>query len=287
LSVDYVLHNGTFITLNDKQPFASAIAVKKGKIFKIGSFDYIKPHINGDTKVLDLQGKTVIPGFVDSHIHLISLGLDMQVVDLRGFTSKLELLSALVRIQRKTPPGNWIKGYGFDETRLDDLPKMKELDKISDENPLYIEGIDSKICILNSLALEKVEINPDVEGVKFAKGKNSKDFTGIIRVSDEKNLYKVVNIPTLDPVDNTLNETELELAIELASKKAVEAGITSIHDPQLPPNALRAFKNVVNDQKISLRSYLGCDRNREYVFSSSISLYTMYKHVYTLWRSLS
>jgi hypothetical protein len=73
----------------------------------------------------------------------------------------------------------------------------------------------------------------------------------------------VVNVPTLDPVDPDLPESELEYAIEIASKKVLEAGITSIHDPQLPPNALRAFRNAVRDDGPPLRLYLGCDRNRD------------------------
>lgn len=103
MHVDLVLHNGNFITLNEEKPFASALAVKEGKIFKIGIYDEIKLLQGENTKVVDLQGKTAIPGFIDSHIHLISLGLDMQVIDLRGITSKSVLLSKLRKATRNTP----------------------------------------------------------------------------------------------------------------------------------------------------------------------------------------
>ncbi|MCK5671014.1 amidohydrolase family protein, partial [Candidatus Bathyarchaeota archaeon] len=84
-------------------------------------------------------------------------------------------------------------------------------------------------------------------------------------------LYQVVNVPTLDPVDPDLPESELEHAIEIASKKVLESGITSIHDPQLPPNALRAFKNAVRDGRTPLRLYLGCDRNKDIPLARYIS----------------
>lgn len=259
---DLILHNGNFITLNEKEPHASALAVKKGKIIKIGQYEDIKLLQDRNTKKVDLLGKTAIPGFIDTHIHLISLGLDMQVIDLHGINSKSVLLSKLKRKTRETPKKNWIKGFGFDETKLDEIPNINELDSISPENPVYLEDLYSKMCIVNSLALNKIYMQKNIEGVTIERNGDLGDLTGIIRVDDQKLLYEVARIPTLDPVDDSLEESELEHAIELASQKVVEAGVTSIHDPQLPPNALRAFMNVVREGRTPLRLYLGCDKNR-------------------------
>ena len=244
MHAELLLHNGKIITLNKEQPFVSSLAVKEGRIFKVGDYDEVKPLMGQNTKVIDLAGKTVIPGFIDSHIHLISLGLDMQVIDLSVVKSKSEILAKLEEA-KGTPQGNWIKAYGFEENELDELPNREELDLLFPNNPVYMEEKHSKMCICNSLALENV------------------DETGEIRVEEEEMLYKVVDIPTLDPVDDYLRESELELAIEIASRKIVQAGITSIQDPQLPPNALRAFKNAVRDGRTPLRLYLGCDKNKE------------------------
>lgn len=259
---DLILHNGNFISLNEKKPYFSALAVKKGKIIKIGQYDEIKSLQGKNTKEIDLLGKTAIPGFIDTHIHLISLGLDMQVIDLHGINTKSVLISKLKRKIRDTPKNNWIKGFGFDETKLDDIPNINELDSISPKNPIYLEDLNSMMCIVNSLALNKVYLQKDIQGVTIERNGDLRDLTGVIRVDNQKLLYEVARIPTLDPVDDGLEESELEYAIELASKRVVEAGITSIHDPQLPPNALRAFKNVVSNGRTSLRMYLGCDKNR-------------------------
>jgi predicted amidohydrolase YtcJ len=124
-----------------------------------------------------------------------------------------------------------------------------------------LEEKGSKMCIANSLALEKLSKTP-IQGVTVMKTLSG-ELTGIIRVDDENLLYKAIDIPTLDPVDNYLPESELERAIEIASRKVVKAGITSIHDPQLPPNALRAFKNTIQKGKTPLRLYLGCDKNKD------------------------
>jgi len=257
-----ILYNGNFLTLNEKAPTASALAVKDGKIIQVGSNDDIKPHQGEETKVIDLHGKTAVPGFIDSHIHLISLGLDMQVIDLCGITTKESLLSRLEAAIRDTPSGNWVKGYGFDETHMDELPDIMELDSVSPENPVYLESLDYLTCIVNSKSMAKVDMHPR-KGVTMDTFRNSGEPTGVIRVEDEKLLYQVANVPTLDPVDPDLPESELEHSIEIASKKVLESGITSIHDPQLPPNALRAFMNAVRGGRTPLRLYLGCDRNRD------------------------
>lgn len=262
MQADMILFNGNFLTLNDKAPTASAIAVKEGKIIQVGSNADAKQHQGEDTKVIDLGGKTAVPGFIDSHIHLISLGLDMQVIDLRGVNTKSALISRLRDAVRDTPSGNWVKGYGFDEAKMDELPDIGELDSVSPENPVYLESLDYMTCIVNSQAMAKVDMQPR-KGVTMDSFSNSGEPTGVIRVNDEKLLYQVANVPTLDPVDPDLPESELEHAIEIASKKVLEAGITSIHDPQLPPNALCAFKNAVRDGRTPLRLYLGCDRNRD------------------------
>jgi predicted amidohydrolase YtcJ len=257
---DCVFYNGNFITLSEEHPIVSPLAIIDGRILKIGSYNEVKLHLGKRTKRVNLQGKTVVPGFIDSHIHLISLGLDMQVIDLSGATSKLALINKLT-IKKNTPKGNWIKGYGFDEKQVGELPQKLELDSIFPYNPVYLEEKDSLMCICNSLALKRID-RSFIEGVKTEMTPKG-ELTGIIRVKEESLLFKAIDIPTLDPVDNYLEESELELAIEIASNRVIKSGVTSIHDPQLPPNALRAFKNVVQEGKTPLRLYLGCDKNKD------------------------
>lgn len=262
MNADLILYNGNFITLDEKNPCASAMVVIDGKISKIGNYEDVKDLIGGGTDKLNLEGKTVVPGFIDAHIHLISLGLAMQVMDLQEITSKTVFLDKIKEKVEDTPPKHWVRGFGFDEAELDELPTRLELDPISPRNPVYLEDINSKICIVNSLALKKVYNKKDLEDVKIERNRYTGKITGVIRVKDKNFLYEVARIPTLDPVDKTLEESELEIAIEKACQKVIEVGITSIHDIQMPPNGLRAYKKAVCDDKIPLRLYLGCDRNK-------------------------
>jgi predicted amidohydrolase YtcJ len=187
----------------------------------------------------------------------------MLVMDLRGVTSKSGLLDKVrVRVE-DTHPRHWIRGYGFEESKLSGMPTLSELDLISPENPVYLEDIDSKLCVLNSLALEKVYEGKDVEGVKIERNEYTREMTGLIRAEDWDSLSQVVRMPTIDPVDESLDVSELEWAIEIACLKLMEAGITSAHDLQVPPNGLRAYKRVIQKGKMPLRLYIGFDRGRD------------------------
>ena len=259
-----VLFNGNFITLDERRPRASALAVVDGKILGIGDYDDVKNLIGKDTVRLDLRGRTVVPGFTDAHVHLISLGLAMQVMDLTAVTSKSALLERVGDRVEDTHPGHWIRGHGFEESKLGELPTRSELDPISPENPVYLEDVDSKICALNSLALRKVYGEEgDVEGVKIERDVNTGEMTGVIRAEDQDSLHRVVRMPTIDPVDEDLEVSELEKAIEIACPKVMETGVTSAHDLQLPPNGLRAYKRALREDKMPLRLYLGFDRGRD------------------------
>jgi predicted amidohydrolase YtcJ len=259
---ELVLSNGNFITLDDNSPRASAMAVKNGRILRIGDFKDVKGLIGKNTVMLDLKGKTVVPGFIDAHIHLISLGLAMQVLDLRAISSKSDMLERVKLKADLSGPGSWIRGYGFDDSILE-LPTKLELDKVSPENPVYLEAVNHTTCILNSLAFLKVGAKDDSAGVKMDRYRITGEVNGVIRVDNRKLLIDVVRIPTIEPLDENLEEAELVEAIMIAYPKIVEQGITSIHDVQMPPNGLKAYNKVVKSGEMPLRVYAGCDRNKE------------------------
>ena len=261
---DLVLYNGNFITLDERRPQASALAVVNEKILGIGDYEDIKKLIGKDTKRLDLRGRTIIPGFTDTHVHLISLGLAMQVMDLTKTTSKSAMLEKVKERVDDTQPGHWIRGYGFEESKVDALPTRWELDPISPDNPVYLEDLYSKTCVLNSFSLQKAcDENGGLEGVKIERDLDTGETTGVIRAEDKDSLLKIVKIPTIDPVDKNLNVSELKKAIEIACPKVITAGVTSAHDLQLPPNGIQAYKRALLEGKIPLRLYLGFDRGRD------------------------
>ena len=153
---DLVLINGKIITLNPSQPHAQAIAIANDKIIQVGGNNDVKGFISRDTKVIDLKGKTVVPGLIDTHIHVSDLASVLSWIDLSGVTS-IEGLKALIgACAKKTPKGKWIIGRGWEQRSFAEnrLPNRYDLDKVSKDTPVILYQKSGQICIANSNALQ-------------------------------------------------------------------------------------------------------------------------------------
>ena len=115
MPADLVLINGRIITMNPAQPYAEAVAIEATKIIQVDTSNTIADLISGETKVIDLKGKTVVPGFIDSHIHVADFGRVLTWVDLLDVRSIKELQARLDKHVQKTPKGNWIIGRGWEQ----------------------------------------------------------------------------------------------------------------------------------------------------------------------------
>ena len=137
---DLVLINGNIITMNPKQPKAQATAIKHDKIVEVGTNHEIKPWINKNTKIIDLKGKTVVPGFIDTHAHMLGFGRSLTTIDLRGTTSIKEIQQKLKEEIQKTPKGKWIFGHGWDQERFKEkrYPTRWDLDQSAPDNPVTL-----------------------------------------------------------------------------------------------------------------------------------------------------
>jgi predicted amidohydrolase YtcJ len=132
LASDLILTGGNFITLDSRQPRATAIAVRAGKIALVGDDRAVLATASPQTRRIDLAGKTVTPGFIDSHIHLLWYGTQLlREADLVGSASIDDVLSRLSVIASRTD--GWIRGHGFDQDKLRErrFPTRAELDKVS------------------------------------------------------------------------------------------------------------------------------------------------------------
>jgi len=171
---DTVFKNGSFYTVNERQPRAEAIAVKAGKIIFVGSNKDAKAFEGKATKVIDLKGKTVLPGLTDSHYHLAGVGAREMNLNLEG-TDSLEAFLAKVKERvNTTKPGEWVTGRGWIETfwKPQAFPTRWDLDKISPDNPVYLTRADGHASIANSAALKAAGIDkntPNPFGGEFLK----------------------------------------------------------------------------------------------------------------------
>lgn len=237
-SADLILHNARVLTLDHKLPLASMVVIRGSNIIAVGSeheLDFIK---GANTKVIDCEGNTVIPGFNDAHCHPISFAMTLLYVDCSP--SKVSSISDIKTHIRKqamsAASSEWVRAAKYNETRLAEVqhPTRWDLDEAAPDNPVMLVHDSGKSCVLNSRALEEVGITkdtPDPPGGHIGHDANTGELNGII---SGRNEYVEQRIPPL-------GQQELRHGIKLANYDYLSHGITSIQDTTWS-NGLRHWK---------------------------------------------
>ena len=170
VSADKIFINAKAYTLEAEGVCKEAIVIKDGKFAYVGTNE--EALANYDAKeIIDLEGKTVLPGMGDSHMHFFAFCQTFTTVDLGGAKSKKEVIERLAKKAAETPEGEWIKGSNFDQSKWEDsedqLPTKEDLDKASTKHPIVIKRVCLHTAVANSLALEKAGIG---KGYDFGPG---------------------------------------------------------------------------------------------------------------------
>ncbi|MFF2590749.1 amidohydrolase [Peribacillus butanolivorans] len=252
MQADIVFINGEVITVDQKNKVVEAVAVKGNRISAVGSNREVKGFIGEETKVIDLQGKTLLPGFIDAHIHLILYGVNQLAVSCKDehIKSIEDLLNDLKEKASTIPKGEWIRAWGFNETVVKEkrYPTIAELDAISVEHPIIVSRTCSHISVVNSKALEIAKIN-----------ENSENPTGGIIEKDKTGRFTGKLIETANMIMTEIasyTESELMKAVKIASEHFVAAGITSIHEAgAYGPESFRLLQQAVKSKDIRVRIY--------------------------------
>src|SRR4029078_12936965 len=155
-AADIVFKNGNIYTANEKSPKAQAIAVKGDKIVFVGTNDAAQKFVGTNTRVVDLKGNTVLPGFTDSHQHLSGVGQREMTLNLEGMTSLRDLLAKLKARDDPAKPGEWVTGRGWIETHWEPpaFPTRWDLDKVAPNNPVILGRADGDGVVENTAALK-------------------------------------------------------------------------------------------------------------------------------------
>jgi hypothetical protein len=216
-----VLRNATIITMNPNQPRAEALAVRNGRIAAVGSWDEVAPHTEG-LPVVDLSGKTVVPGFIDTHAHFLWTALSLAALDVSDAQDHAVLQSIVAQAAADASPGQLILGMGFTEYALDTDrhdPIIQALDAAAPDNPVYLIGVTGHTSALNSQALELLAPPGDLPGVIRDADKRP---NGLL--ADEANGLALEKFADFSAVADDPSEV-----ITLAAKRAVTVGLTTIH----------------------------------------------------------
>jgi len=166
---DLLLINGTVSTLDEAKPRAEAVAIRGDRIVFVGSSGEAADYRGAETELMDLAGKTVVPGFADSHAHLSGIGAREMDLNLEGVAGLGELLEKVSERAGRSEPGEWIVGRGWIEARWDPpaFPTRWDLDRIAPQNPVWLVRADGHGGVANSLALRVIGIR---KGVKDPPG---------------------------------------------------------------------------------------------------------------------
>jgi predicted amidohydrolase YtcJ len=246
MDASLVIINGNIYTMDDAHPRAEAVAVYGSRIIAVGENTEVKRMIGPTTRVIDLQGKTVIPGIIDAHVHFVSYALRSQEVNLDDAPSLMEALRRVEEGVARAKPGEWVVGGGWDKNLWDGggFPSKESLDGVSPDNPVALRSKDYHTLWVNSPALSKASItrttrNP--QGGEIERTPNTGEATGILKENAVRLVESVIPEPTVE---------RLEEALKPAIKTAYTLGITSIHVPE----GQRTFQAF---QKLAMRGELG------------------------------
>jgi predicted amidohydrolase YtcJ len=248
---DLALKNGNVLTMDSCQHNVEAIAIKKDRIIKVGTNKEINQSIGKTTNVINLRGKTVVPGLTDSHIHVSDFGKYLMWLDLRDADSIEEMKHRIRERVEKISGDRWIIGSGWNQTRFAEKrsPGRRDLDEVSLLNPVILYQESGRVCVVNSKALELADVTEETKsplGGIIEKDPETGQLTGILR---EK---------ATDLVWQTIPESSEEEIMEganLACKKIVEAGVTSIHWIVTSSTEIQIIQKLGAENKLPLRVY--------------------------------
>jgi len=259
-TADMVLLNGEIITIKESGNREQALAIKAGKIIAIGSNDAIKAFIDNNTKVMDLQGHTVVPGFNDVHQHPAPVySWDKPYASLRLDTvsSMRNLIDLLKRKAAITPKGMLIRGVGYNEVKLGGQPIRDSLDKATKEHPILISHASGHLSAANSYMLEINGISKDTKdppGGAFERYKNGIP-DGIIKESARELLRsKKIIYPTKPTHDEEVD------GYRTYFNNMLSGGLTSIGDCWTTPEKVKIYQELVAEHfPMRFNLYIGVD----------------------------
>ena len=248
-SAERAIYNANIITMNPLKPRAESLSIMNGRFLVVGSTREVKRTIGEDASVLDLKGKTVLPGLIDCHVHLVKYGLQKTGIDLRNVKSISELKRRLERRVSSSAKGSWIVGHGWDQDRFEEkrYPTRLDLDEVAEENPVVLTRVCGHICVVNTAALRIVNITREtgpIHGGQIDMNPETREPTGILRESAQDLVWKAVPPPTLK---------ELEAAILAACRDAVKVGLTSIHCLVESSSEISALHTLRKRKRLPLR----------------------------------
>jgi len=245
-----VILNGRLWTGDKSHPWAEALGARGERIVALGSIDSVKKLIDSKTRVIDLQGRLGLPGFIDSHTHFIEAGFHLLSVDLRSAATPEEFACRVGLHAAKLSAGRWITGGDWDHERWPGsmLPTKELIDHLTVDRPVFLSRLDGHMGLANSAALRLAGITKetaDPPGGTIVRDPKSNEPTGILKDDAQALVLRVI------PERNGVERAE---ALKAALSEAARVGVTSIQDIT-PWQDYDAYRRCSDERRLTVRVY--------------------------------
>ena len=249
---DTVFKGANIITVDPNTPHAQALAMKDGKFVGVGSDSDIEGLIGPGTNIQDMRGKTIVPGFIDAHIHVLSSGTRHVMAADCDQRSIAEIQGALRERVDSASRGQWIQGFKFDDTKTQEnrFLDKDDLDAVSDELPIMVSHRAGHVYYLNSVALELSGYHNESEdpaGGRLGRKPDTGELNGV--------LYERAAEPAQEMVPEVTAEVRRR-GLKTICGMLTAAGLTSVHDARVSNLELNTYQEGRDNGDLSLRVYM-------------------------------
>jgi predicted amidohydrolase YtcJ len=245
---DLAVTGARIYTVNPANPTASAIAVRAGKILAVG--DDVAPFIGPATRKIDAKGAAILPGLIDAHGHMSSLGESLEVLDLRGTRSEQEIADLVRKAALGRKPGEWIRGRSWDQNNWPSrqFPTEASISAAAPDNPVYLTRVDGHAGWVNRKAMEIAGLTddtPDPQGGRLLRDASGQS-TGVLIDRAQELVTRKISLPAPQQVHERLRRAALECA---------RLGITTVHDAGVSAVELDQYRTLIQEHKLPVRVY--------------------------------
>jgi predicted amidohydrolase YtcJ len=257
---EVIFRNGTIIPMTAERHAVEALAIGGGKILGVGSASEVSALGNSATRVVDLKGRTLLPGFIDPHHHtcLSALFADLLIdVGYAKYSERRAVIAALKSAVAKTPPGQWVSAGNFDNLLQGGDLSMQELDEISTTHPIFVLYVNGHAAAANAMAFTRANIPDDVGdlqgGGRFGRGPDGK-LNGLIYEEPALLRFLAVAIPKITP-------EMMAKALVSYTKQVAAVGNTTLHEPgTVKPEWIEPLAKLSNTLATRLSASLSADQ---------------------------
>lgn len=279
---DLVLTGGKVVTVDDSVPDGEAIAITGYTITAVGSNREIAAYVGDNTEVIDLEGRLVIPGFIEGHGHFTSLGQSKMRLDLTKVGGWDEIVGMVEEAAQEAQPGEWILGRGWHQEKWNEVPRPNVdgvplhhgLSEVSPENPVNLTHASGHASFANALAMEIAGIDrntPDPDGGTIVKD-DSDEPTGLLRETAQRIVSRAIARAnegrTAADVD-----AEFDEIVRLAGEEALSKGVTSFHDAGSNFATIDRFRAMAEAGELPIRLYVMVRRESNETMAERLSEY--------------